>query len=168
MFNFWKKSAVIENLDEQKKIFVKEAEQFHKAVLHFCDARAEFTNARLAEIELREKELEAEKEKLLTNDSLELKRKILMPKMQAKWEAEAKRLDLERARVLETSPAIYKSLAKRIEELERLVAHIQSKEKNCTNNDYLITTQARLDELQKLVAIIDKERNEKADLPPTT
>lgn len=105
---------------------------------------------------------EFEKESFLGKDGSDLKRKILLPIMQAKWDAEAKKLDAERSAILSSMPKINISLSGRKFELQARIEGIKKKPANSGNNILLVQCESALDELNGIINMIDKERNDNA------
>lgn len=147
---------------DQYGVFIKEKELlFQKKDAHILDTKKFLVEREMA-LDIREKSIADEKERLLDSDSIEIKRKILLPSLQEKWKAEAAKLDYERTKILQETPQVRDSLQLRIGELEQAVSIIKTKPKSTGNSDLLISTTSRLDELKKVVERIDKVRSENA------
>lgn len=112
------------------------------------------------------KDIEADKESMLGKDNLEIKRSILLPAMQKKWEAEAASIDADRANILLNTPKIYISLASKKLECENQIKIIKGKPSSMGNQTLLVQWEARLHQLTEIIEMIDKEKssNEKDNL----
>ena len=113
-----------------------------------------------------QKDIDHEKESMVGKDNLEIKREILLPIMKQKWEAEAKLLDSQRAEILHKTPKIYTSLSSRKAEYEAQIKIVKSKPSNMSNQAIMTEWQSRLNEVNEIIEIIDKERTKNAEDNP--
>ena len=113
-------------------------------------------------------DIEAQKESLVGQEGIEIKRKILLPIMKQKWEAEARRLDAERELILMDVPGIKISLETKRIELQMQINDIKKKPSTMFNSTLLTQCESRLFQLEEIISLIDRERqNEKSNsLPP--
>lgn len=121
---------------------------------------------RAALLDKMQKDIDHEKESMVGKDNLEIKRGILLPIMKQKWEAEAKLLDSQRAEILHKTPKIYTSLASRKAEYEAQIKIVKSKPSNMSNQAIMTEWQSRLNEVNEIIEIIDKERTKNAEDNP--
>lgn len=143
---------------DQYHVFIKEKELLFSKQEFFVSDQKRFIAEREMALDIREKNLMSEKEKMMDTDAIEIKRKILLPVLQEKWKAEAAKIDLERIKILQETPRIRGSLAARIAELEKIIDTIKGKPRNTSNNDLLVDAIARHDEIKRLIETLDKER----------
>lgn len=106
-------------------------------------------------LDKREAFLLAEKEKMVGQENLEIKRTILLPALQQKWEAEKKKIDAERVQLLQSTPKVWESLASRKEELEKIISTIKTKPSSSSNQMLLVENEGRLKQLIEIIAMID-------------
>lgn len=120
--------------------------------------RQEHLEEREAFLNKMKEAIEFEKESMLGKDNLDIKRNILLPPMKKKWEAEAKKLDSERAKIMNSVPNVYYSLDSNRLEIENQIAIIKNKPSNMGNQNLLIHWEARLQQLLEIMEVIDRER----------
>ena len=102
----------------------------------------------------------SEKEKLSGSDSLDIKRSILLPALQGKWEAEKSKLDAERIVILQTTPKVWGSLESKRIELEKIISGIKGKPSNSGNHALLLDNEGRLKQLLEIITLIDSAKGE--------
>ncbi len=109
-------------------------------------------------IAIREKALDKEKERIVEPEGAEIKRRIMLPALQGKWEAEAKKIDADRVKILTEVPSVLWSLSARKKEIEAYISSVKQKPKSSGNHDLLLDATGRLSELERVIDIIDKEK----------
>jgi hypothetical protein len=158
-------------LIESKRRMVREREEYLDTRFSYMESRQKTLNLLRAELSEREavlksirESIEAEKEAFLGKDGIELKRKILLPAMQAKWEAESKKLDAERNVILNSMPAMRGFLSQRKKEIETQIAEAKGKPANSGNSMLIVQGEAALSEILWIEKKIDEERSKNASI----
>lgn len=106
----------------------------------------------------REATLWAEKERMLGQDGSGLKRDVLLPSLQKKWEAEKMKIDAERVEILQSTPRVFESLESKKIELEKIIAGIKGKPASSSNQILLAESEGRMKQLIDILALIDSNK----------
>jgi len=141
------KQAAIQLVQHQ---LIKEKEKFVDQLKKFHEERRSF-------LDERERSLDRQREALLGKDGAEIKRKVLLPALQDKWQAEKAKLDADKSRILEKTPRVKVSLDSRRVEILMVINNIRKKPSNAPNHDLLVQNEGRLKELEEILMLIDQE-----------
>lgn len=108
----------------------------------------------------REASFWAEKERMLGQDGAGLKRDVILPSLQQKWEAEKMKIDAERIQILKSTPKVFESLESRKIELEKIISTIKGKPASSSNQILLAENEGRLKQLLDVIVLIDSHKGE--------
>lgn len=106
----------------------------------------------------KEELFDKEREMILGKEGAEVRRDILLPSLKKKWEAEKEKIDAERVMIIKRTPRVQQSLEARKTELQKIITTIKNKPGSTANHDLLKENEGRLDELNSIINIIDKEK----------
>ena len=105
-----------------------------------------------------EEQLTQEKEAMVGKNNLDFKRDILMPSLKEKWEAEKKKIDAERGALVLATPKITLSIESMKLETQSIINLIRGKPRNSGNSDLLLKNQGKLEAIEDIILMIDKEK----------
>lgn len=151
----WRKAP--ESIDTMRIILEERGRLMDKREMLLRDEKVLLAEKEVL-LKKREKMLDQEKEKLMDADSIAEKRKIILPALKEKWQAEAAKITQERMNIVAAIRETTTIIDDRLNEMAEAINQVKKRPSTHSNMSLLTEYTARLDELKRLVDLIDKER----------